>query len=345
MIDSVLNIVLPLVVGALSLLIGCWRQEVARAFDLVDRPDGIRKIHHTSTPVVGGLMFLGCTLILLGLNYFWMLDHSQQNQRFYLFAAIVVPHCILGITDDRYTVPAGARLTYSFSLVIAVLATDRTLVMRDFYFSFGLSFQLGSQLSYLITVLFIVGFIYSVNMIDGLNGILGVYGLLLTGFFSIWLLPGNEVYFLCALVTLSVFLAFNLAGLIFAGDGGSYAIGASAAVLLLHLYDRAVDTRSLPVDMIAVAVFVPIVDAIRVSLARFWRDAGVFSGDRNHLHQLLRDRIGSPWALVAYSSIVVVPILAAAISPARTWVALIIAGIFYGAVVYAPSFGAHRPPQ
>ena len=345
MVQGISNILLPILVGAIMLTIGWRRNEIALVFNLIDHPDGMRKVHDAPTPLVGGLMFLACALILIGLNYFWMVNDNQHDQRLYLVAAIIIPHGILGMTDDRYSVPAAARLTYSLSLIAAVLATDRTLVMRTYYFSFGLSFELSSQLSYMAIVLFIVFFVYAVNMIDGLNGVLAIYGVILLGVFSVWLLRGSEVYFLCALITLSIFLAFNLAGAIFAGDGGSYIIGASAAVLFLHLYEQAFDTRSFPIDMIVVAAFVPGVDAIRVSLARWQRGASIFSADRNHLHHILSDRFCTTKALVAYSIVAAFPVGIAVLNPKLTWAGLIAAVTLYSVAIYSPIPRTHRPSQ
>lgn len=336
------SVVLPVIVGTICLIIGWQRSAIARILDLVDRPNARVKLHDTATPVVGGLMFLGCAVILLGWNYAMMVINEQQDQRLYLIGAIVLAHSVLGMTDDRYFVPAAARLMYSLSLVAAVLATDRTMVMRELYFSFGLSFRLGSQVSYFFTVLFVVGFIYAVNMIDGLNGILGFYGLILTVFLSHWLFAGNEVYFACAATALTVFLAFNMAGTIFSGDGGSYLLGASAGTLFLNLYDQTFDERSFPVDMIAVAAFVPVIDAIRVSWDRLRRGGSIFLADRNHLHHILGKRLGPNRALLGYSLLVAAPMGIAVAYPAFTWLAVVIAAAAYIGILYAARLDGRR---
>lgn len=329
------SVVLPIIVGTICLIIGRRRSAIAKIFGLVDKPNSREKLHDTATPVIGGLMFLGCAVVLLGWNYWIMVVNEQQDQRLYLIGSIVLAHSILGMTDDRYSVPPAARLIYSLSLVAAVLATDRTMVMREVYFSFGLSFRLGSQVSYFFTVLFIVGFIYAVNMIDGLNGILGVYGLIVTAFLSHWLFAGNEVYFVCAATALVVFLAFNMAGTIFAGDGGSYLVGASAGTLFLNLYDQTFEERSFPIDMIAIAAFVPVTDAIRVSLDRLRRGGNMFAADRNHLHHILSKRLGPHKALLGYSILVAAPMGIAVAHPAFTWLSVAIAAGAYIAIVYS----------
>lgn len=332
------SVALAVVVGTICLTIGWQRNAIAKVLDLVDKPNSREKLHGSATPVVGGLMFLACAVVLLSWTYGMMVSSEQQDQRLYLIGAIVLAHSVLGMTDDRYFVPAAARLIYSLSLVAAVLVTDRTMVMRELYFSFGLSFRLGSQVSYFFTVLFIVGFIYAVNMIDGLNGILGIYGLIVTAFLSNWLLAGNEVYFLCAATALTVFLAFNVAGKIFAGDGGSYLIGASAGVLFLNLYDRTFQEQSFPVDMIAVAAFVPVIDAIRVSFDRLRHGGNMFLADRNHLHHILSKRLGPHKALLGYSILVAAPMGIAVAYPAFTWLSVVTAAGAYVAIVCTARF-------
>jgi UDP-GlcNAc:undecaprenyl-phosphate GlcNAc-1-phosphate transferase len=334
------SLLLPVVVGGLCILIGLQRVRIANAFDLMDAPDSVRKFHGRPTPVVGGIMFLLCAVVLIGYQYAQLLVlGAGPDQRLFILAAIVLPHCILGLTDDRYSVPAAARLIYSLSLTAAVLATDRSLSIRDLHFSFDVSLRINSQLAYFLSLLFVIGFIYAVNMIDGMNGILGVYGLILTVVFAASLYPGNIAYFLAVAVGLSVFMAFNMSGLLFAGDGGSYGLGSCAAVMFLLVYTTAPSFRPFPIEMLAVSVFVPVADSIRVSLSRINRGVSPFSADRNHLHHRLQHRYGPHGALAVFAAMVGVPIAFALAVPSLTWAALILAVAIYLAVVYGVARG------
>jgi UDP-GlcNAc:undecaprenyl-phosphate GlcNAc-1-phosphate transferase len=334
------SILLPVIVGGLCILIGWKREKIATALDLLDAPDSVRKFHRRPTPVVGGIMFLLCSVVLIGYQYAQLLVlGSGPDQRLFILAAIVLPHCILGLTDDRYSVPAAARLIYSLSLTAAVLATDRSLSIRDLHFSFGVSMRINSQLAYFLSLLFVIGFIYAVNMIDGMNGILGVYGLILTVVFAASLYPGNTGYFLAVAVGLSIFMAFNMAGQLFAGDGGSYGLGSCAAVMFLLVYTNAPESRPFPIEMIGVSVFVPVVDSIRVSLARINRGVSPFSADRNHLHHLLEHRFGAIGALIVFGGMVAIPIAIALALPPYTWAALALAAVIYVTVVYGMARG------
>lgn len=285
-------------------------------------------------------MFLTSATVLIGYQYMQLfIAGSGPDQRLFILSAIVLPHCILGLTDDRYSVPAAARLIYSLSLSAAVLATDRSLSIRDLHFSFGLSLRMNSQLAYFLSLFFVVGFIYAINMIDGMNGILGAYGLILTVVFAASLYPGNVAFFLSVAVGLSVFMAFNMAGRLFAGDGGSYGLGSCAAVMFLLVYTEGQSSRPFPIEMIVVSVFVPVADSIRVSLARIKRGVGPFSADRNHLHHRLEQRFGAQGALVVFAAMVAVPIVVALALPTYAWAALALAVLIYITVVY----GLARP--
>jgi UDP-GlcNAc:undecaprenyl-phosphate GlcNAc-1-phosphate transferase len=329
------EVLLPIIVAAACLLVGWQRVWIADSLGLMDVPDKVRKFHSRPTPIVGGVMFLLCAVVVLGYGYMLMVQAEEPDQRFFVIAAIVLPHCILGLTDDRYSVPAAARLIYSLSLSAAVLATDRSLSVKDLSFSFGLSLKIGSQVGYFVTLFFVVGLIYAINMMDGLNGVLGTYGLILMVVFARWLYPGHELFFQSIVLCLAIFLAFNLAGLVFAGDGGSYAVGSSAAVMLLHVYDtKTPSAHAFPVDLLMVAAFVPVADSIRVSVARIMAGGSPFAADRNHLHHRLQQRYGALGALAVYSALVAVPIALALAMPSLTWAALLLAIVVYLAVVY-----------
>jgi UDP-N-acetylmuramyl pentapeptide phosphotransferase/UDP-N-acetylglucosamine-1-phosphate transferase len=250
-----------------------------------------------------------------------------------VISAIVLCHGILGLTDDRYSVPAAARLIYSLSLTAAILATDRSLTLRDLDLSFGLDITVGSQLAYLLTLFFVVGFIYAVNMIDGMNGVLGSYALLVTLFFATRLFTGNEIFFVTTAIALAVFLAFNLTGQVFAGDGGAYVVGAGGAMLLLHLYDQAHDTGAMPFDMIMVVVCIPVLDALRVSLMRLKAGRSAFAADRNHLHHRLMRRFGPHRALFIFVMLAGTPMAMAAMWPSLTWLALLLGVVGYAIVI------------
>jgi UDP-GlcNAc:undecaprenyl-phosphate GlcNAc-1-phosphate transferase len=320
----------PLGIAAVCIWIGVYRHQIGSALGLMDMPDGGRKAHPRPTAIVGGLMFLVCAVALVVTAY----ATGPHGQRLYIVGSIVIAHGVLGLTDDKYSVPAAARLIYSFSLTAAVLMTDRALVVRDIYFSFGLSFGLNAEIEYFLTVLFIVGFVYAVNMIDGLNGLLATYGLIVTAFVWQWLYGGNEIYLLSVLAVLVIFLVLNLGGRVFAGDGGSYIVGAAAAVMLLDLYDRLGPARAFPLDLMGVVIFVPVADAVRVSIGRLSRGASAFVSDRNHLHHLLCDRFGPIGALVAWSSLVAVPVIIAVRQPQLAYIALAIEAAAYGFVVW-----------
>lgn len=329
------SILLPALVGGLCILIGWQRVRISTALDLMDAPDSVRKLHRRPTPVVGGVMFLTSAIVLIGYQYAQLVvAGSGPDQRLFILSAIVLPHCILGLTDDRYSVPAAARLIYSLSLTAAVLATDRSLSIRDLNFSFGLSVRMNSQLAYFLSLFFVVGFIYAVNMIDGMNGILGVYGLILTVVFAASLYPGNMAYFLAVAIGLAIFMTFNMAGLLFAGDGGSYGLGSCAAVMFLLVYTEGHSLRPFSIEMIVVSVFVPVADSIRVSLARIKRGVGPFSADRNHLHHRLEQRFGAIGALIVFAAMVAIPIAFALALPSLAWAALTLAIVIYFTVVY-----------
>ncbi len=312
-----------------------WRDPIARRLGIVDLPDRDRKLHARPTPLVGGPVFIVAYLACVATIYFRMDD---QEQALYAITAIVLPHAMLGLIDDRLRLPTDARLLFSVSLTAAALLADRSLVIRTVYFSFGgdlglVPIRLQSHFAFFLTLMLIVGTVYSVNLIDGKNGVLGVYFLSTTLFAGIWLHGGNGSLLLAAIAAILLFLVWNLRGLVFAGDSGAYLVGALVASTILLIHREQATAMTFPIELIGLVVFVPAVDAARMLARRLMRAQNPFAGDSDHFHHLLWRRFGPVGGLLAFGATVAVPLAAAVVFPRHAWAALLVAAVLYGSLV------------
>jgi UDP-GlcNAc:undecaprenyl-phosphate GlcNAc-1-phosphate transferase len=155
------------------------------------------------------------------------------------------------------------------------------------------------------TVLCLVGLQNAINMADGLNGLL----IGLSIFWTACLLEKGpdelDLYLTLMLVGLSILLLYNMAGALFLGDAGSYAIGGTIGILMIYSYQRA--DGDLPMLTVVLWLLVPVVDCLRVMATRVFQQRSPLEPDKNHLHHRLAHRFPWPVCLAMYLAVVVVP--------------------------------------
>ena len=261
----------------------------AKKFGLVDKPDGINKVHKGNIALGGGL----CTAIPLFLIFF-IYDYSlllSNTQILIILSSLSI--LFLGLVDDFKPLPVSIRLIAQVLASWAViLLTD--LYVRDFGNLFGLGNLYISQLGIPITIFMVVGVTNAFNMLDGMDGLVSLVTLTaLLAIISISLINALpiDIYLLFS-ITLLIFLIFNL-GLfnrkwkVFLGDGGSMWIGFLMAWILIDL-SQGPDRLIQPATALWV-ILLPLVDALSTFLSRIRRGKGIFHGDRTHIHHILID--------------------------------------------------------
>ena len=313
---------------------------LADRLGLIDRPDGARKIHARPTPRIGGLAFMASLVILFGASY--ALDGTPDTLLL-SGGALVLFHFLMGVVDDRRGLPASWRLILSIAACALALAVDDTLVVHTIRLGLGGTLELPAVAAFIATTLGLVFFIFSVNLMDGRNGILGVNALwwlvlleVATGALPIWT-------FAALVGTLLLFLRFNLRGLLFAGDAGAYVVGAGIAVLALALY--ADHRSSLGLDQMAVLFLLPVLDAGRVLIRRLCLHLMPFGADDSHLHHVLWRRAGDRRAARLYCIAIVAPSSFAVLLPQAAPMILAGAVGFFFLLVYWPTEPLRSAPR
>ncbi|MGE0794879.1 MAG: MraY family glycosyltransferase, partial [Acidimicrobiia bacterium] len=180
--------------------------------------------------------------------------------------------------------------------------------MLFFRVPFGGYLSLSPDLAFFLTVVWVVGMVTAVNMIDGLDGLAaGVVGIAAGAFalysaklFDQGLLPNdsNSISPLIAVITLGLcagFLPWNFQpARVFMGESGVSLLGLlMAASTLLVGGQTAEDTSGstffffAPLFIPIVIMGVPIFDTVFAIVRRTVRRERVSSGDRGHLHHRL----------------------------------------------------------
>ena len=181
------------------------------------------------------------------------------------------------------------------------------------------------------TVLCLVGLQNAINMADGKNGL--VIGLMLI--WTVGLLhfaPAHvEPVLIAFALGLAIALPFNLSGRLSLGDSGTYAISILVGVLTLYAYN--VNFAALPADLVALWFLIPIVDCLRLMVARMIAGRTPFSSDRHHLHHILWSLLPQPIGLLAYLGLVGVPFALALVRTDLTLIWAILALASYAVII------------
>jgi UDP-N-acetylmuramyl pentapeptide phosphotransferase/UDP-N-acetylglucosamine-1-phosphate transferase len=155
-------------------------------------------------------------------------------------------------------------------------------------------------------LIIIIFFINAFNLIDGIDGLASLIGVVIFLFYAIiFMLVGDWLMLSICLSLIGAFIAFlryNLSSKgkkIFLGDTGSLLIGFTIISFVFYIMAKEyatqltfiVPAQNLPLVLIAV-LFVPIYDALRIFIDRISKGRSPFSADRGHLHHILLDSFG-----------------------------------------------------
>ena len=185
--------------------------------------------------------------------------------------------------------------------------------------------------SALFTVLCLVGLQNAINMADGENGLAIGLSVLWVALLLMSAPPHMVPLLIVFLISLLIALVFNLAGRLFLGDSGAYAIGIAIGLVTLYVYG--VEFARLPADMVMLWFLVPVIDTLRLMLVRGLSGRSPLRSDRNHLHHRIQRLVGWPWSVAVYLAIVGVPCVLAMVYPTRTLIWIVVALSGYGIVM------------
>jgi UDP-GlcNAc:undecaprenyl-phosphate/decaprenyl-phosphate GlcNAc-1-phosphate transferase len=271
---------------------------IYRKYNWLDKPS-TRKNHAQAVPAAGGVavflaLIVACLILPdLGATF------GENLPVFIATLALVV----IGAIDDRFNLSSMLRLLLqiSCSLFIAM-----TFVRVDSLHGLLGIYEIGTGLSYAITVLILVGVVNAYNMMDGIDGLAGsfsiVISLSLIGI-GIWLglSEWNEVL-IVLIAGLVMFLRFNWRpAKIFMGDSGSMPLGFMFATIGLYFLQGASDSQAQTTVLVTITglFIVPVMDTLRLFKYRMSKGRSPFSADRNHLHHwLLRNKMAHSQATI-----------------------------------------------
>jgi UDP-N-acetylmuramyl pentapeptide phosphotransferase/UDP-N-acetylglucosamine-1-phosphate transferase len=285
------NIILSFLTALLIVIFGIPSIiTVAKLKGLYDKPDK-RKLHTAKIPRLGGVAIVAGFAIAASI---WGIPDGMGRLQ-YLQAALIILF-FLGLKDDIIILsPIKKLISQLFAIGLTIVGED--IRITSFYGIFGI-YEIPIWTSYVLTLFTIVVITNAFNLIDGVDGLAGGLGFIISITFGLWFnfidQPGWSILAFALAGALLGFLVFNFnPAKIFMGDGGSLTTGFLIAIFAIRFIEfNSPGTenayRLLSAPAIAVAILIiPLFDTLRVFIIRLMHKKSPFSADKNHLHHSL----------------------------------------------------------
>lgn len=272
-------LVMPIIIKVL------WRAKIG------DQPGG-RKIHKKFVPSMGGIGFFVAASAAMAI---WGWQFPLPDIR-YLLGAIGLMF-IVGLRDDLVELKASRKLLGQL-VAVAMVVVMGDIRIRDLHGFLGIG-ELHLFVSYGFSAFVLLALTNAFNLIDGLDGLAGSTGLVVSGLLGAWFaFQGLESY---AVLSFSFFggilgfLIFNWhPAKIFMGDTGSLTLGFTLGALVVAFMEsnaalpEGANWRFTPVFSSGIALMIyPLYDMARVFTRRIRRGQGPMTPDKSHVHHFL----------------------------------------------------------
>ena len=311
---------LPAILGTgvaaavLAFLLTPLAMRVATHFGAIDNPDSGRRIHVRPIPRAGGLAVV-VAFVVVGLaalliqaqTEFYASGWRWQPERWFGFQGPSTENVLLavfggaalaaafGFIDDKWQI--RARWQFGFQLALAAFAIALGLQILEInnplewlggaFADDTLVFE--GILASLITALWIVGMINSINFIDGLDGLstgVAIIAALTLGFVS---LGYQSSYQLIVALLCAVFAGAMLGYLPWTFNPAKVFIGTTGVMVMGYLLAVLAILGSAKVAVALLILGVPIIDTFWIITRRLLSGHSPFTPDRGHIHHRLLD--------------------------------------------------------
>ena len=226
---------------------------------MIDQPDYQRHIHTHAVPRGGGIGMI-VAFIVVGLVFGGYATQRSSGDfpnilKLFVPLGILVP---LGIVDDKHGL--SVKTKFLFQIAAAILAWCLGFRLNNCF-----ALVLPCWLGFIVTLIWIVGFINAFNMIDGVDGLASGVGAISAICMAVVAFSKGEYAFAAMLAAfigvLFGFLRFNWhPAKVFMGDSGSMFIGYVLAVSGLFLNARLATVASIGVPLLACGI--PLLDIV-----------------------------------------------------------------------------------
>lgn len=313
---------------------------------LMDNPNE-RSSHKKVTPTLGGVSFFYCLIFAI----FFLKDRDLHNEAIYLIPGLTILF-IVGLKDDLVVLSPLTKLAAQVMAVSFVLASD-SFVITSLHGFLNIN-EIHYFLYLLIGGFLMITIINAYNLIDGIDGLAAMVGIVVLMLYTTIFYMSNEYFYALLCIALNAcliaFLGYNLSSTrkIFMGDTGSLIVGFMIAMFTLKfLALKPTSYKELPfllenAPLVAIGILiVPLFDTARVFTLRIVNKRGPFSPDRNHTHHILVDYLNlshqqASFIIASFNFIFVVLLIVLGSTSNNLWmiIALVLTVVFLAYLFY-----------
>ena len=264
---------------------------------LMDAPNQ-RSSHANKTPTLGGVAFFYCLIFAL----FFINHRAVFDEGMHLIPGLTILF-IVGLKDDLVVLSPGSKLiAQALAIVFVLVNPSFTIESLNGFLNI---YEIPYYLYLVIAGFLMITIINSYNLIDGIDGLASMVGIVIMMIYTTIFYMSGEYFFALISITMNAclmaFFGFNISSdkKIFMGDTGSLIVGFIISVLTLKFLALKPESyEGLPfllenAPLIAISILiVPLFDTARVFTIRIANKRGPFSPDRNHTHHVLIDYWG-----------------------------------------------------
>ena len=241
-------------------------------------------------PALGGISFYMLFLISIVFHELFLGSSSTISDNIPFIGLIIASTLsfMMGLADDAYNTKPLLKLLVQISCGIILIMTNTYIKI------FSLEI-----FNYIITVLWVVGMMNSINMLDNMDAISGTITVFILACIFIVIINTGEAFNIYSVITVGVmgaiigflFYNFNPASL-YMGDTGSQFLGlllSALSIKYLWNFDNAKDI-SQNLVIVAIVFLIPLTDTLTVIINRMLKGNSPFVGGKDHTTHFLNYR-------------------------------------------------------
>jgi UDP-GlcNAc:undecaprenyl-phosphate GlcNAc-1-phosphate transferase len=238
----------------------------------------------TAKPSLGGISFFLLFLIsIASYSIFFEHTHDLVNTRMLGLLAAATLAFLLGLSDDAYNTRPLLKLIIQICCALILIATGNYISIFP-----------NIWLNYSLTLVWVVGLMNSINMLDNMDGITTIVSItiIMSALFILYLNKnGHHIDTLILIGVLSAligFLFFNWhPSKMFMGDTGSQFLGLFLAAMGIKYFWNTPDRHGVMVQskqffVVILTFAIPIIDTASVVINRMRKGSSPFIGGKDH---------------------------------------------------------------
>jgi len=231
-------------------------------------------INKKSIPLSGGIFFL---------TGFIFIFYQEFSLLFFFISCLF----ILGIFSDLKIISSPIKRLFLQIILVVCIVYFLNLEINSARISLIDNFLKNNLINLLFVSFCIIVLINGSNFIDGLNGLLLLYSIII--FYVLFKLGLFEYSFddktiLSFIVFLTIILIFNFCNFLFLGDSGAYSIGLILGFFLISVYQF---NPHISPYFIILLLWYPCFELLFSIIRKFNFNYSPVRPDVNHLHQLI----------------------------------------------------------